>query len=99
MSIKIKTATIADLPEIQNLNDKLFELEIANFDPDLIPNWPFSAVGKKYFTKKWASQEMQIKKILTNTIGVYGDIDGMVSLPKIQAFELDYESAPDMDRG
>jgi hypothetical protein len=45
---------------------------------------------KKYFTKKWSSQEMQIKKILTNTIGVYGDIDGMVSLPKIQALELEY---------
>lgn len=56
----------------------------------------FSAMGedikkeKKYFTKKWASQEMQIGKILTNTIGVYGDIDGMVSLPKIQALELEY---------
>jgi hypothetical protein len=55
----------------------------------------FSSMGqdiekeKKYFTKKWASQEMQIKKILTNTIGVYGDIDGMVSLPKIQALELE----------
>ena len=57
----------------------------------------FSSLGqdiekeKKYFTKKWASQEMQIKKILTNTIGVYGDIDGMVSLPKIQALELEYQ--------
>ena len=36
---------------------------------------------------------MQIKKILTNTIGVYGDIDGMVSLPKIQALELEYDNA------
>ncbi len=57
----------------------------------------FSSMGqdiekeKKYFTKKWASQEMQIKKILTNTIGVYGDIDGMVSLPKIQSLELEYQ--------
>jgi hypothetical protein len=57
----------------------------------------FSSMGqdiekeKKYFTKKWASQEMQIKKILTNTVGVYGDIDGMVSLPKIQALELEYQ--------
>jgi len=45
---------------------------------------------KKYFTKKWASQEMQIKKVLASTIGIYGDIDGMVSLPKIQALELEY---------
>ena len=53
---------------------------------------------KKYFTKKWASQEMQIKKILTNTIGVYGDIDGMVSLPKIQALELEYASTDDDEK-
>ena len=53
------------------------------------------AKEKRYFTKKWAGQEMQIKKILTNTIGVYGDIDGMVSLPKIQALELDVSSADD----
>jgi hypothetical protein len=45
---------------------------------------------RKYFTKKWASQEMQIKKILTNTIGFYGDIDGILCLPKIQALELEY---------
>jgi hypothetical protein len=53
---------------------------------------------KKYFTKKWASQEMQIKKILANTIGVYGDIDGMVSLPKIQALELENASADDDEK-
>jgi hypothetical protein len=53
---------------------------------------------KKYFTKKWASQEMQIKRILTNTIGVYGDIDGMVSLPKIQALELEYISTDDDEK-
>ena len=47
---------------------------------------------KRYFTKKWATQEKQIERILTNTIGVYGDIDGMISLPKIQALELAYGS-------
>jgi len=51
------------------------------------------AKEKKYFAKKWSSQEKQIERILTNTIGVYGDIDGMVSLPKIQALELEYSSA------
>jgi len=56
------------------------------------------AKEKKYFTKKWASQEMQIKKILTNTIGVYGDIDGMVSLPKIPALELEYVSTDDGEK-
>jgi hypothetical protein len=34
---------------------------------------------------------MQIKKFLNNTIGVYGYIDDMVSLPKIQTLELEYK--------
>ena len=50
---------------------------------------------KRFFTKKWASQEMQIQRIVKNTVGVYGDIDGMVSLPKIQALELEYVPAGD----
>jgi hypothetical protein len=53
---------------------------------------------KKHFTKKWASQEMQIKKILTNTIGFYGDIDGMIGLPKIQTLELEYDPTDDDEK-
>lgn len=47
---------------------------------------------KRYFTKKWATQEKQIEKIIKNTIGAYGDINGIVSLPKIQSLELEYDA-------
>jgi hypothetical protein len=50
MNIKIEKATMENLPDIQNLNNKLFELELQNFDPNLIPDWPLSDAGKKYFT-------------------------------------------------
>jgi hypothetical protein len=53
------------------------------------------AKEKQYFTRKWASQEKQIGRIMTNTIGIYGDIDGMVSLPKIPTLEMDYHNSLD----
>ncbi|MFI3242389.1 MAG: GNAT family N-acetyltransferase [Alphaproteobacteria bacterium] len=47
--MKIRKATTNDLVKIQELNNKLFELELANYDKDLKPNWPFSSAGKSYF--------------------------------------------------
>lgn len=49
MDILIRTATIDDLKEIQNLNYKLFELEYNYFDSNLNTNWTFSKVGENYF--------------------------------------------------
>jgi diamine N-acetyltransferase len=48
--IIIKKAEIVDLECIQNLNNDLFELEYASFDPDLILGWPYTTEGKEYFT-------------------------------------------------
>jgi hypothetical protein len=50
---------------------------------------------KRYFAKKWATQEKQIEMVMAQTIGVYGDIDGMVSLPKIPTLELEYHASDD----
>jgi hypothetical protein len=47
---------------------------------------------KMYYEKKWAKTEQLMKKILTNTVGMYGDFEGMVNLPEIQIFELEYRS-------
>jgi hypothetical protein len=46
---------------------------------------------KKYYIKKWAKTEKQIDKIVNNTVGMYGDFEGLVNLPKIQALELESE--------
>jgi hypothetical protein len=43
---------------------------------------------KRYYVKKWAKTEKQIDKIVNNTVGMYGDFEGLVSLPKIQVLEL-----------
>ena len=45
----IRKATLKDLQRIQELNNQLFELELANFDKYLIKDWPLSKEGKEYF--------------------------------------------------
>ena len=45
----IRKAEIKDLERVQELNNQLFDLEIANFDEYLIKNWPLSNEGRNYF--------------------------------------------------
>ncbi len=40
------------------------------------------------YEKIWAERENQIKKVLTNTVGMYGDLSGLVTLPQIKTLEL-----------
>lgn len=46
---------------------------------------------KRYFNTKWARQEKEIRKVIDQTHGMYGDLQGMVgkSLPEIKSLELD----------
>lgn len=48
---------------------------------------------KLYFTKKWEKEEKSIMKILQNTAGIYGDLQGLIgnALPKVQYLELPEE--------
>jgi hypothetical protein len=43
-----------------------------------------------YFTKKWQEEEKSIQKIITNTSGIYGDLQGLIgnALPKVSYLEL-----------
>lgn len=41
-----------------------------------------------YFEKSWAEKEKQIQKVIKNTVGIHGDLSGMVSLQKIESLEL-----------
>lgn len=45
----VRKAELKDLQRIQELNNQLFELELANFDKYLIKDWPLSKEGKEYF--------------------------------------------------
>jgi hypothetical protein len=40
------------------------------------------------YEKMWSEREKQIQKVITNTVGIYGDLNGIVQLQKIDALEL-----------
>lgn len=46
---------------------------------------------KRAYQKMWAAREQQLMRVLNNTAGMYGDIQGIVgaSLPKIETLELE----------
>lgn len=41
------------------------------------------------YEKIWAEREKQIRKVMNNTIGMYGDLSGLVTLPQIKLLELE----------
>ncbi|HEX8932019.1 MAG TPA: DUF2130 domain-containing protein [Patescibacteria group bacterium] len=43
-----------------------------------------------YFTKKWEKEEKSILKVTENTVGIYGDLQGLIgsALPRIDTLEL-----------
>ena len=47
-------------------------------------------VEKKWFTSKWSKQEKQIRRVVDNTIGMRGDLEGLVgnALPPVDYLEL-----------
>lgn len=40
------------------------------------------------YEKIWCEREKQIKKVISNTVGMYGDLNGLVALPQIKKLEL-----------
>lgn len=45
---------------------------------------------RMYFTKKWDKEEKEVQKVINNTVGIYGDLQGLIgnALPKINSLEL-----------
>ena len=43
---------------------------------------------RMYFEKIWSEREKQIRKVIANTVGMYGDLSGLVTLPQIKILEL-----------
>lgn len=68
-SIKIRQAIMADLSAIQMLNNKLFELEYANFDDTLKVGWPFEEIGSEYFKKIIENGAAIVAEINDNIVG------------------------------
>lgn len=44
---------------------------------------------KLAYEKIWSEREKQIQKVMKNTVGMYGDLGGLVTLPQIRLLELD----------
>ncbi len=40
------------------------------------------------YEKIWSEREKQIQKVIKNTVGIYGDLNGVVHLQKIESLEL-----------
>ncbi len=40
------------------------------------------------YEKIWAEREKQIRKVISSTVGMYGDLSGLVALPHIKTLEL-----------
>lgn len=66
-NIIIRKATINDLQRIRELNNDLFELELANFDNYLIKGWPLSDEGEIYF-----------KNAIKNNFVIFAEVDNKV---------------------
>ena len=65
--MKIRNAEIKDLKAVQELNNQLFELELANFDKNLIKGWSFSNEGKAYF-----------ENAIKNSLVIVAEIDDII---------------------
>ena len=44
---------------------------------------------KRVYQKIWAEREKQIQKVISNTVGMYGDLSGLVALPQVKMLELE----------
>lgn len=49
---------------------------------------------KMAYEKIWSEREKQIQKIIKNTVGMYGDLSGLVALPQIKILELQEGKGP-----
>ena len=52
MKVSIRRATLKDLGTIQGLNNRLFKKEYREYDKSLVLGWPYTKIGKKYFSAR-----------------------------------------------
>lgn len=88
--IIIRKATLEDLNEIQELNNKLFEFEFNNFDDTLKVGWPFEKEGKEYFENMLNNEIVFVGEVEENIVGyLAGSICEEVSYITERFAELD----------
>ena len=89
-SIEIRKANLQDLSSIQELNNKLFELEYENFDDTLKVGWPFEEDGKEYFENMINNEIVFVAMYGEKIVGyLAGSICEQISYIKETFAELD----------
>ena len=56
---------------------------------------------KRAMTRIWAKREKQIERVIMNTAGMYGDMQGIIgaSLPQIKMLEIGTENETEIEEG
>ena len=85
----IRKATLNDLNNIQELNNKLFDLEIDNYDDTLVKNWALSNDGRLYFEDLINNCFVIVAEINNEIIGyLAGSINDKGAYEKIRYGEI-----------
>lgn len=96
----IRKATLNDLNNIQELNNKLFDLEIDNYDDTLVKNWPISKEGKIYFEDLITNHFVIVAQINNEIIGyLAGSINEKGSYENVRYAEINNMYISDKYRG
>ena len=69
MDVIIRRADISNLKDIQELNNKLFELEYKEFDPSLKVGWPYEKEGTEYFSDMLNNEVVFIAEVNNKIVG------------------------------
>lgn len=69
MDVIIRRADISNLKDIQELNNKLFELEYKEFDPSLKVGWPYEKEGTEYFSDMLNNEVVFIAEANNKIVG------------------------------
>lgn len=89
MVIAIRKANMDDLIKIQDLNNRLFELEYKFFDPTLNVGWTYEKVGTDYFRDMIENEAVFVSIIDNEIVGYVAGSICQISYTKTRLAELD----------
>lgn len=86
MNIDIRKASLEDLESVQELNNKMFELEYKHFDNTLNVGWTYEKAGSDYLKNMIENQIVYLAIINDEIVGY---LAGKVGYTKSKLAELD----------
>lgn len=89
MNVSIRKANIKDLAKVQELNNRLFELEYKVFDDTLNVGWTYENAGEKYFKDMIENEVVFLAMVNDNIVGYLAGIICKTSYIKSKLSEID----------